>query len=262
MATIKEIKDILGSVTSLQDPILEDLSKDHRAGVQSLLKSKRKQIEKAKQLLVAHQELLHYEDTLKAQGYQLIAGIDEVGRGPLAGPVVAAAVILPDDTEDLIGVTDSKQLTHNQRETYAEKIKEIALDYAVSEASVEEIDQLNILQSAKLAMKRAVKQLQRTPDYLLIDAERLTVSIPQQSIVKGDARSLSIACASILAKVHRDHYMLQLHEEYPEYAFNRHKGYGTKEHLEALNLLGKTEHHRESFQPIAKITKIYSQKSR
>ena len=173
-----------------------------------------------------------------------------MGRGPLAGPVVAASVVLPDNCDALLGVNDSKQLSHEQRMIFAELIKEVALDYGYGVVEAREIDEANIYQATKMAMERSISQLKFKPDYLLIDAMELQNGIPQQSIIKGDANSLSIAAASILAKVFRDQVMMDYHDLYPEYGFNSNMGYGTKQHLEALETFGYLPIHRQSFKPV------------
>jgi len=195
-------------------------------------------------------DLLDYERDLWEQGYAFLAGVDEVGRGPLAGPVVAAAVILPRDVQ-LEGVTDSKKLSAKKRATYYALIMEQALAVGIGEASVAEIDEINILQATKLAMKRAIENLAVKPDYLLIDHLTLDVDLPQQGITKGDANSLSIAAASIVAKQMRDQMMQDLHQRYPAYAFDKNAGYGTKAHRAALLEHGYMKGiHRQTFEPI------------
>jgi len=195
------------------------------------------------------------EMALFEQGYSFIAGLDEVGRGCLAGPVVAAAVILPltdaDLATHLAGVRDSKQLTAQAREQLYEVILHYALAVSVGMGSVSLIDERNILQATKYAMKDALAQLTLTPHALLLDALRLSdVPLPQRSIIKGDALCLSIAAASIIAKVTRDRLMHQLHEQYPNYGFDHHKGYGTPAHLAALQQHGVTPLHRTTFSPV------------
>ena len=194
-------------------------------------------------------KLLEKERELWQQGFLLIAGLDEAGRGPLAGPVMAAACILP-ARFDLPGLNDSKLLKPAEREALFVQIQEEALDFAVASASVEEIDRLNILEATKLAMLRSINRLKYRPHFLLIDALKLAVDIPQLGIVGGDRLSASIAAASILAKVSRDRLMLAMHEEYPEYGFDRHKGYPTREHLQILQRLGPCPIHRSSFTPV------------
>jgi len=197
---------------------------------------------------------LEEEMALYAQGHSYIAGLDEAGRGCLAGPVVAAAVILPlteDISSQLVGVNDSKQLTALTRERLYEVIYQHALAVSVGFGSVELIDERNILQATKQAMRNALTQLSISPQALLLDALLLKdIALPQRSLIKGDSRSLSIAAASIIAKVTRDRFMRQLHEEYPAYGFAQHKGYGTAMHLAALQVHGITPHHRKSFAPV------------
>ena len=180
----------------------------------------------------------------------LMAGVDEAGRGPLAGPVVAAAVIL-DDEHPIAGLADSKVLSEKRREQLFDEIRAKALCCCIAEASVEEIDQLNILQATMLAMRRAVEGLRLKPAKVLVDGNRLpTLKIPAEAIVKGDAKVQAISAASILAKVHRDRLCLQWHESHPEYGFAGHKGYPTAEHLQALREHGLTPWHRRSFGPV------------
>lgn len=180
----------------------------------------------------------------------LIAGVDEAGRGPLAGPVVAAAVIL-DELKPIRGLKDSKLLTPATRERLYDEIRAKALCCSVAEASVEEIDTLNILHATMLAMKRAVEGLRLKPGKVLVDGNRLPVlKVAAEAIVKGDAKVKAISAASILAKVHRDRLCLTLHEAHPEYGFHGHKGYATPEHLEALRTHGACVHHRRSFAPV------------
>ncbi|EFH86948.1 ribonuclease HII [Ktedonobacter racemifer] len=197
------------------------------------------------------------EMALFEQGYCFIAGLDEAGRGCLAGPVVAAAVILPLESNPtpvlarFTGVNDSKQLNEATRERLYDVIMEHALAVGVGIGSVELIDQRNILQATLQSMRVALTQLTPTAQALLLDAVRLRdIPLPQLSLTKGDSRCLSIAAASIIAKVTRDRLMHQLHEEFPRYGFKQHKGYGTPEHLEALKQFGVTPHHRRSFSPI------------
>lgn len=181
----------------------------------------------------------------------LVAGVDEAGRGPLAGPVVAAAVIL-DDLHPVAGLADSKKLTPVRREKLYDEIRAKALCFCIAEASVEEIDRLNILQATMLAMRRAVMGLRLKPVMVLVDGNRLPVlDVPAEAIVKGDALVPSISAASILAKVHRDRWCLQVHEEFPQYGFAGHKGYGTAAHMDALREYGACVHHRRSFAPVA-----------
>ncbi len=182
----------------------------------------------------------------------LVAGVDEAGRGPLAGPVVAAAVIL-DELQPIAGLQDSKKLSEKRRETLYDEILAKALCCSIAEASVEEIDTLNILQATLLAMRRAVDGLRLKPVKVLVDGNRLPVlDVRAEAIVQGDARVPTISAASILAKVHRDRMCAQLHAQYPQYGFDRHKGYGTAEHLQALADHGPSPWHRRSFSPVAR----------
>ena len=181
----------------------------------------------------------------------LVAGVDEAGRGPLAGPVVAAAVIL-DDLHPIAGLADSKKLTAARREKLYDEIRAKALCCSIAEASVEEIDQLNILQATLLAMRRAVMGLRLKPAMVLVDGNRLPVlDVPAEAIVKGDALVPAISAASILAKVHRDRWCAQVHGDFPQYGFAGHKGYGTAAHMAALQEHGACIHHRRSFAPVA-----------
>ena len=189
-----------------------------------------------------------YEEKHYAEGYTAVCGCDEAGRGPLCGPVVAAAVILPRGLV-LEGLDDSKKLTEKKRERLFDIIKEKAIAYAIAEASPAEIDEINILNASMLAMRRAVEALSVKADFALIDGNRVPkdIKIDCQTVVKGDAKSLSIAAASILAKVTRDRLLLEYDEKYPQYNFAKHKGYGTAEHMEAIRKYGVSEVHRPSF---------------
>jgi ribonuclease HII len=213
------------------------------------------------------------EMALFEQGYCFVAGLDEAGRGCLAGPVVAAAVILPLSALDaakeadttgiatrLVGVNDSKQLSEAMRERLYAVIMQHALSVGVGIGPVEVIDERNILQATKYAMRLALKQLAPAPQALLLDALLLPdITLPQRSIIKGDARCLSIAAASIIAKVTRDHLMVQLHAQHPEYGFDQHKGYGTPAHLAALQQYGATPHHRRSFAPVRELFGLFAE---
>ncbi len=181
------------------------------------------------------------------KNYPLICGVDEAGRGPLAGDVFAAAVIFAPDTV-IEGINDSKKLSEKKREALFDEIIEKALFYSIQIATVEEIEQINILNSAMLAMKRAVESLGTTPDLVLVDGNKKPdLNIEAQTVIKGDAKSQSIAAASILAKVSRDRYMLQMAEKYPQYQFEKHKGYGTKLHYQMIDRFGESPIHRPSF---------------
>ncbi|MDO8513075.1 MAG: ribonuclease HII [bacterium] len=194
-----------------------------------------------------------YENNCLKQGYKFIAGIDEVGRGPLAGPVVAGAVILPGYISQ---IDDSKKLLPTKRANLAKIIKAGAVDYGIGSASVEEIDQMGLQQASYLAFRRAIEKLKKV-DYLLIDGLKWKdAPLSSLAIINGDAISCSVAAASIIAKVYRDNLMCELHKKMPDYRFDLHKGYGTKLHLELLERFGISEHHRKSFAPIKRFLNI------
>lgn len=199
---------------------------------------------KAKKRLV---EMKKVEKTLYADGIRYIAGIDEVGRGPLAGPVVAAAVILPKKF-NILGVDDSKKLTEKKRDALYDVIIKHAIAYSIGVVDNYIIDEINILEATKLAMKKAIEGLETKPEYILIDALTLKdVPIPQRGIIKGDSISVSIAAASIIAKVTRDRMMVEFHDRFPQYAFDQNKGYGTKAHYEGIQCYGPCLIHRQTF---------------
>lgn len=207
-----------------------------------MTKEEREQLAKEKLL-----EMSRWENELHERNIHLIAGIDEAGRGPLAGPVVAAAVILPADFA-VVGIDDSKKLSEKKREHFFTIIQEQAIAYGIGIVDHEMIDQINILQATKLAMRQAIAALAPAPEYLLLDAVALPdVALPQESIIKGDAKSISIAAASILAKVTRDHLMQEYAEKFPFYSFAQNKGYGTKAHYAGIAEHGICEIHRRSF---------------
>ncbi len=190
--------------------------------------------------------MLDYEFRYYSDNVKLIAGIDEAGRGPLAGPLVVAIVIMPND--DIVeGVNDSKKLTEKMRERLFEEIKNKAIAYHVEQISEDVIDEINILNATKLGMKNCIEKVDIVPDLVLIDAVKIDTNVPTESIIHGDALSYNIACASILAKVTRDRLMVELDRKYPEYNFKKHKGYGTKEHIENLKKYGKCKIHRNTF---------------
>lgn len=190
---------------------------------------------------------LEFEKEAIAKGYKAVCGVDEAGRGPLAGPVCAAAVILPEGVI-IDGVNDSKKLSEKKREALFDVIREQSLAYSIAYAAVDEIEEINILNATMLAMKRAVEGLSVKADYAMIDGNRLPeLAIDSECIVKGDAKSMSIACASILAKVSRDRLLYKYAEKYPMYGFDKHKGYGTVAHREAILKYGPCPYHRKSF---------------
>lgn len=190
---------------------------------------------------------LEFEKEALAKGYKSVCGVDEAGRGPLAGPVCAAAVILPEGVI-IDGVNDSKKLSEKKRESLFDVIREQALSYSIAYATVDEIEEINILNATMLAMRRAIDGLDIKADYAMIDGNKIPpIDIDAECIVKGDAKSMSIACASILAKVSRDRLLYKYAEEYPMYGFDKHKGYGTKVHREAILKYGPCPYHRKSF---------------
>ena len=195
------------------------------------------------------EEKLQYERALLSKGIKYIAGVDEVGRGPLAGPVVCAAVIMPlDDESIIIGVDDSKKLSAKKREALAEEIKKRALAYTIVEVSEKEIDEINILEATKLGMKKALETLQIQPQSVLTDGNMtLDITYPQRSVIGGDTLSYSIGAASIIAKVYRDKMMDEYAKEYPQYAFDSNKGYGTAAHIQAIKEYGLCPIHRRTF---------------
>ncbi|WP_080846465.1 ribonuclease HII [Cytobacillus gottheilii] len=255
--SIAEIKNKLITVQDENDPYVKQLSADERKGVQSLLAAWHKKRAQEKKEQSKFKEMTHFEEKYHNQGYELIAGVDEVGRGPLAGPVVAAAVILPADFY-LPGIDDSKKLNEQKRLCFFHTIMEQAAAVSIGVIEVEEIDMINIYEASKKAMITAVATLKTQPDFLLIDAVKLDVPYPYEAIIKGDGRSISIAAASIVAKVTRDNMMQALDEQYPGYGFASNMGYGTKEHLQGIETHGVLHIHRKSFAPI----KEYIAKSR
>ncbi|GEN55763.1 ribonuclease HII [Halolactibacillus alkaliphilus] len=245
--SIREIKTMLNNAP--EPHLVKMLEQDHRKGVQQLLDRYYKKQRQYKQDKETYEEKFKYERLIRLEGYQRICGIDEVGRGPLAGPVVAAAVILPESC-DLMGLTDSKKLSLTKREYYFEAITEQALAIGVGLVEPAIIDEINILEASKSAMLQAIDKLSLTPDYLLLDAIDLTIDIPQQSLIKGDLKSISIAAASVIAKVTRDNMMKAYDFTYPGYDFINNQGYGTKKHLHGLETYGVTPIHRRSFAPV------------
>ncbi|HFI0003848.1 TPA: ribonuclease HII [Streptococcus suis] len=249
MATIKEVTALLAQVDNLDSPVWANLAQDNRTGIQAAIKKRQKELEKEAAEDARLEAMLFYEKALYENGVELIAGIDEVGRGPLAGPVVAAAVILPKGCK-IRYLNDSKKIPKSKHEAIYNEIIEhaVAVGVGVKDAAV--IDQVNIYEATKLAMLETLGQLVQEPEHLLIDAMKLDTSIPQTSIIKGDANSLSIAAASIVAKVTRDKMMADYDKEFSGYGFAKNAGYGTSEHLEGLNKLGITPIHRKTFEPI------------
>ena len=249
MPTIKEVKERLAMIDELDHPLFEELILDGRAGVQAAISKRKRELQKQVDEDLRLEKMLAYEKELYAQGIDLIAGVDEVGRGPLAGPVVAAAVILPKACK-IPGLNDSKKIPKSKHKEIYEAVLQNAVAIGIGIKDNQVIDQVNIYEATKLAMMEAIGQLEPQPQHLLIDAMKLDLPIPQTSIIKGDANSLSIAAASIVAKVTRDQMMEEFDCEYPGYDFTQNAGYGTANHLAGLDKLGVTPIHRRSFEPV------------
>jgi ribonuclease HII len=248
--TIAEIKKWLEKKERLSPQELAELQNDSRAGVQKLAAQYIKKQERRKKEEERLEKMWYYEKKYRQQGIRLIAGVDEAGRGPLAGPVVAAAVILP-ESFPVEGLNDSKQMTPQNRQRLKERIESEAIAVGVGMADELYIDRHNILQATYHAMRKAIEQLPVKPDMVLADAVTIPdLGIPQQAIIKGDAKSHSIAAASVIAKTVRDEWMMQMAEKYPHYGFDHHMGYGTPEHLKALEEFGPSPIHRKSFAPV------------
>lgn len=248
-ATISEIKTALAenpaSVSQWQD--------DERVGVQKLLQQFERNQAKLEDQRDAFDQRLSFEKAAWLDNKQL-AGVDEVGRGPLAGPVVAGAVVI-DDHFDLVAVHDSKQLSAKKRMQLDAQIKSEVVDYAFGVVDAQMIDEVNIYEASRIAMKQAIEQLQVPVDELLIDAMTVDMDLPQEKLIKGDDRSISIGAASILAKNYRDELMVQYNQQYPGYDFAKNAGYGTKAHLAGLEALGPCPIHRMTFAPVKKYHK-------
>lgn len=249
MQKITEIREKL-AVANQQETWMEVLETDERKAVQKLLASWKRKQALSEKLLDNHLQKQQFDDSFKRESNWKVAGIDEAGRGPLAGPVVTAAVILPNECPTLLGLDDSKKLSKAKREFFADEIKRIAVSYSVHIQPPDEIDRLNIYQATRQSMAEAAATLNPEPSILLADAMQVDIGIPCESIIKGDAKSLAIAAASILAKTGRDAIMDAYAAEYPEYGFGQHAGYGTKAHVEALRLYGPTPIHRRTFEPV------------
>ena len=236
-------------IDELDHPFFEELILDGRAGVQAAISKRKRELQKQVDEDLRLEKMLAYEKALYTQGIQLIAGVDEVGRGPLAGPVVAAAVILPKACK-IPGLNDSKKIPKSKHKEIYEAVLQNAIAIGIGIKDNHVIDQVNIYEATKLAMREAIGQLEPQPQHLLIDAMRLDLPISQTSIIKGDANSLSIAAASIVAKVTRDQMMEEFDRKYPGYDFAQNAGYGTAKHLAGLDQLGVTPIHRRSFEPV------------
>jgi len=249
------------NVPELRRRLLDEDEELPRGGIQALLDDGRQgarqigeQLKKRANARGAEERRLNrlcaFEQELWDQGLEFVGGVDEVGMAPLAGPVIAAAVILPRGAR-LKGINDSKQLTHEEREELEPQIRALAVAVGIGRAEVAEIDSINIYHAGLLALTRAVQAMARAPQHLLVDARKLPeLKMPQTPIIKGDAKSITIGAASIVAKVHRDRLMSEMDAVYPGYAFAEHKGYPTPVHLEALGRLGACEIHRRSFEPV------------
>ena len=255
MPTIKEIKECLSTIDRLDHPLFEELILDGRAGVQAAISKRKRELQKQVDEDLRLEKMLAYEKELYAQGIHLIAGVDEVGRGPLAGPVVAAAVILPENCK-IPGLNDSKKIPKSKHYAIYQAVLDQALSVGIGIKDNRVIDQVNIYEATKLAMLEAIQELDPQPQHLLIDAMKLDLPISQTSIIKGDANSLSIAAASIVAKVTRDQMMAAYDQEYPGYDLAQNAGYGTAKHLQGLEKQGVTPIHRRSFEPIKSITDV------
>lgn len=237
----------------INESIIEELRTDKRKGVQRLVAIYDKQKQREKELEKDFFVKCEFDKQFYTHDYDLLAGVDEAGRGPLAGPVFAAAVILPTDFT-YIGLNDSKQLTEIERNALFHAITHRAISYSISVIPVHEIDRINIFEATKQAMRNALMDLKKQPQIALIDAVKLEgLPFPTKEIIKGDQKSVAIAAASILAKVTRDQLMVELDEQFPMYDFKNNKGYGTKSHLFALRKYGPTIHHRKSFSPVQKV---------
>ncbi|RNF40618.1 ribonuclease HII [Planococcus salinus] len=252
MESVSQLKEKL-KLAETWEPWMADLEKDPRKSVQTLVAAWHRRKKLRESLVHNHQLKERFDGSFKENTANKVAGIDEAGRGPIAGPVVTAAVILPEDCTELLGLDDSKKITKSKRERFAEIIKKLAVSYAVHIQSSEEIDRHNIYQATKLSMAKAAAALSVQPDVVLADAMQLDLAVPCHSVIKGDAKSLCIAAASILAKTERDNIMERYAEEYPLYGFEKHAGYGTKEHVAALELHGPCLIHRKTFEPVKTI---------
>lgn len=246
--SVKEIKEMIENINVDEyEDYIEKLNNDTRKSVQNLAKSLSKKLDKIQKEKERLEQINIFENQGYEEGYLYIGGVDEAGRGPLAGPVVASVVVFKRGTK-IEGVNDSKKLSEDKRNELFDVIKNEALDYGIGIVDNEEIDDYNILNATYMAMKKALNALNKKPDYLLLDAVTIPdIDIKQFPMVKGDSKSISIAAASILAKVTRDRIMYKYDEIYPEYGFKSHKGYGTKEHYHAIEKYGITPIHRKSF---------------
>lgn len=247
--TIKEIKNMLSVLTEIHSPVFDQFLHDERTGVQKLIVQRKKQLQAIQDEKTRLDQMLVFERMCYQNGLDFVAGVDEVGRGPLAGPVVAAAVILPKNCE-IIGLNDSKKVPKQKHVALYQEIKKKALAIGIGRVEHTVIDEINIYEATKVAMLQALEHLSIVPQHVLIDAMVLEMPIAQTKIIHGDAKSCSIAAASIVAKVTRDELMRAYDEKYPGYDFAQNAGYGTAKHLSALTELGISPIHRLSYEPI------------
>jgi ribonuclease HII len=252
MLTIKEIEEQLKKV---HEPAIwiDELKNDQRAGVHKALARWQRNYEMKELQLQKHKEKIAFDRSYAPFVDAHVAGVDEAGRGPLAGPVVTAAVILPAESPELVGLDDSKTISKEKREQLAKKIRQVALAYAIHIQPADKIDELNIYAATRESMEKAVGELALQPDFVIADAMSLNVNCQTASVVKADAKSLAVAAASILAKTTRDAIMDNIHNDYPMYNFTKNAGYGTAEHLSAIREYGPCRHHRKTFEPIKSI---------
>lgn len=248
--TITQIKAELATVTDINDRLIQLLKNDSRKGVQVAVRAAERRIKRRQADLVAFKQRFKFENHFWQTDGSLVAGIDEVGRGPLAGPVVTAAVIL-DQSFDLTAVTDSKQLSATERERLYLKIVQEAIEVSLCVKDNDVIDKYNIYQATRLAMAQTVRELHHQPKHLIVDAVPIDVDIDQTTLIKGDQKSISVAAASIVAKEYRDHLMQCYDQIYPGYDFAHNMGYGTAKHLAGLKKMGITPIHRLSFTPVS-----------
>nr|WP_317356512.1 ribonuclease HII [uncultured Tyzzerella sp.] len=245
--SIKEIKDeFLNAPISNINNLIQLYINDDRKGVQNIIISYKNKLLKYEKELLRLENMKKYEKEAYLKGKKFVASIDEVGRGPFAGPVVTACVVLPKDF-NILGINDSKKLSEEKRKQLFFKIKENALDISINMEDNNVIDNINILEATKKSMLKNIEYLKIKPDYLILDAVSLNIDIPYISMPKADEKSISVAAASIIAKVTRDEYMKEMHNIYPQYNFDINKGYGTKQHIEALKKYGFCDLHRKTF---------------
>lgn len=250
--TIKEVKNYIDSLEKIDDKLIESLNKDHRSGIKKLVDKILRDRKKSKDLVKKWKKQNKKIESLVDKGYHMIAGIDEAGRGPLAGPVVSSAVIL-DSKTPILGLTDSKKINLKKREKLFEVINDKAIAIGIGIVSNTIIDRVNIQQATFIAMRRAVLDLKIEPDYLLVDGNQVIpeIEIDQKAVIKGDLKINSVSAASIIAKVTRDQIMDELDKTYPQYKFISNKGYGTKEHINVIKEIGPSPCHRYSYKIVA-----------